>query len=1288
MRFLKILLPLMTFLFWSAIATADYDPTNPPEPGVNFTLTTRCVPENSVDYLYPEKGIYSFGSVINVNVAGRIGYRFVQWEDEEGNVVSTESNFYFTMPASDITLIARFIYDPTSPSEPDTPEFKDESRIEFRVNPPQSGWINPDYDGLYEVGSQHYFYVSGFAHYSFINWTRNGEVVGTTPDLYYTIPYGDHVLVANFEYDPDSPEEPGEQRFLRKLSLKTNPENAADVNGAGEYLNDSYVYVDSYRKRYYNFINWTDDTGAVVSDGEGFQYIMPNRNVTLTANYSYEYDPESPGEPDTPNPDGSIGGNMVAWPRFGMTDQSHVMILCETEGATIYYTLDESDPTEASPVYTEPIFVGSNLLVKAVAYKDGMEHSPVRSYRVSSYRTATPVYSFENRKIKITSATPGAVIRYTLDFSEPNSESEIYTAPFEPEENCRIKSYASKEGLTDSPVSIYVYRRAEHMLPVPTAEYAEKHLTLSCADPEAIIRYTIDGSVPGTDSPLYETPIFLNENCTVRFFAMRENFFDSDEATFLFVKADHQVKAPVISYEPDTGCVTMTTETEDAEIRYTTDGTSPESNTGELYTGPITVIGNTLFMARAFRSDLLDSELTRYAVSDQKVPMPEAVYGSRSLTLSCDDSLAEIYYTMDGTEASGISTRYSSPIPLDRDAVIRFRATRAGFEDSDENQYEFVLAKWQENPVYIDKDFRNRRIFISHPYSLPAELKIYGIMVTDTISTPIDFEVMPEMSAIEVTTLASDDDHYDSEPVIEILEFHQPPRMEYNGHAVTFTPMDEDPYPEAAERWGYFNDNLRIYGSGETAMDILEFGRAHGHIESDYAFRSEDSEMEIDYFNTGRNAGAINSHRIEEAFGNWGDKPEDYEYLRIVGDITSSDLRFIATLPNLHTLHLDPYSNTEDENYDSIFADSRIMTLSTNFLPIGMLKGMPRLTTLLWGLTDTKMPEGRIQETGNPNLLLWLTDAENAPEDANNVIIHDYIGEGFSTDPNGPGIKGYTDNLHLIAGYPYNAHMPFDATNVSFEKNFSLPTELDVCQGWETIILPFEPETIISESVGEIQPFATWDGKDESPKPFWLYHATPEDWEHSDKLVAGIPYIISMPNNEKAYIPEYNISGKVTFLNKDCTLGTEETFPQTTEWIRNNNFEGSYMAVDPDESVLALNSREPEGTGRRPGSLFTTDITPLPFECFVRTGSAMREIPVFRDWSGVEIPLTGFGGLLIETPAPGIIRVSSEQKADVTLHSLTGVAVRYIGISAGETVTLSGLPKGIYLLAGRKVMVR
>ncbi len=54
-----------------------------------------------------------------------------------------------------------------------------------------------------------------------------------------------------------------------------------------------------------------------------------------------------------------------------------VTISCATEGATIHYTVDGSEPTESSPVYGDPISVESKMTIKAIAMKSGMANSAI-----------------------------------------------------------------------------------------------------------------------------------------------------------------------------------------------------------------------------------------------------------------------------------------------------------------------------------------------------------------------------------------------------------------------------------------------------------------------------------------------------------------------------------------------------------------------------------------------------------------------------------------------------------------------------------------------------------------------------------------------------------------------------------------------------------------------------------------------------------------------------------------------------------------------------------------------
>ena len=78
-------------------------------------------------------------------------------------------------------------------------------------------------------------------------------------------------------------------------------------------------------------------------------------------------------EPPTP---------VVATPTFtpeGGTyfEAQTVTISCTTEGSTIHYTLDGTNPSESSPVYTTPLMIETSTTVKAIAMKEGYDDSNI-----------------------------------------------------------------------------------------------------------------------------------------------------------------------------------------------------------------------------------------------------------------------------------------------------------------------------------------------------------------------------------------------------------------------------------------------------------------------------------------------------------------------------------------------------------------------------------------------------------------------------------------------------------------------------------------------------------------------------------------------------------------------------------------------------------------------------------------------------------------------------------------------------------------------------------------------
>ena len=78
--------------------------------------------------------------------------------------------------------------------------------------------------------------------------------------------------------------------------------------------------------------------------------------------------------------------NACKAPEFSISSGSYleeqtIEITCETEGATIYYTTDETDPTAESTAYdaANPLKMSESVVIKAIAIKEGMDNSAIKT---------------------------------------------------------------------------------------------------------------------------------------------------------------------------------------------------------------------------------------------------------------------------------------------------------------------------------------------------------------------------------------------------------------------------------------------------------------------------------------------------------------------------------------------------------------------------------------------------------------------------------------------------------------------------------------------------------------------------------------------------------------------------------------------------------------------------------------------------------------------------------------------------------------------------------------------
>jgi len=105
----------------------------------------------------------------------------------------------------------------------------------------------------------------------------------------------------------------------------------------------------------------------VLSEGEGVKYVSAEIRDKSGLKQTY-YDSIT------------LNYGSVATPVFSPASGTYssvqtVTVSCSTEGATIRYTTDGSEPTTTSTTYASPITIDATTTVKAKAFKDGMTDS-------------------------------------------------------------------------------------------------------------------------------------------------------------------------------------------------------------------------------------------------------------------------------------------------------------------------------------------------------------------------------------------------------------------------------------------------------------------------------------------------------------------------------------------------------------------------------------------------------------------------------------------------------------------------------------------------------------------------------------------------------------------------------------------------------------------------------------------------------------------------------------------------------------------------------------------------
>jgi fibro-slime domain-containing protein len=243
-------------------------------------------------------------------------------------------------------------------------------------------------------------------------------------------------------------------------------------------------------------------------------------------------------------------------------NQTLVTISHTAPDAVFYYTTDGSTPTTASQRYTQPITLSDTTTLRVIAVRPGYRPSEVVSATYTlMQKVATPTADPAGRifttpiSVTLAVATPGAVIRYTINGSDPDSTSPLYTGPLDFSATTTLKARAYLPNWVPSDVMTQVYTDAQ-TLPPPVANPAGSGfvtgLQVSLSVPghtDVEIRYTVDGSEPTQASQLYISPLTFTASATLKAKAFKVDWKPSQTLTQSYTRLAAAVSAVYVDFD-------------------------------------------------------------------------------------------------------------------------------------------------------------------------------------------------------------------------------------------------------------------------------------------------------------------------------------------------------------------------------------------------------------------------------------------------------------------------------------------------------------------------------------------------------------------------------------------------------------------------------------------------------------------------------------------------------------------------------------------------------------------
>jgi len=353
-----------------------------------------------------------------------------------------------------------------------------------------------------------------------------------------------------------------------------------------------------------------------------------------------------------------------------------------------------------------PGMPGAHAYTKAqLAGWAAVMHPPDPGVPTPTFSPAPGTY-YSPQTITLSDAMTGATIYYTTDGSLPTTNSPVYTAPIPISTSISIYAMATYPQYPRSNVVLGAYSillptaPAPMFWPTPFTYSTPQSVSLSNSA-NLPMYYTLDGSTPTTNSPVYSGPITVSKNTTINAITAAYGYLMSaiSSGTYLIQGPTPTFSVPSGTYYT-AQTVTVSNTVSGSTIYYTTNGAMPTTSSSSCL-NPCTLTISTTTILKAIASGggyaASNVALASYTIAANAPtfsPPAGTYYAPQTVTLSDTTSGVTIYYTTNGTFPSTSSPSCLSPctIAVSTTTTIRAMATGNGISQSNTSVAVYTIA--------------------------------------------------------------------------------------------------------------------------------------------------------------------------------------------------------------------------------------------------------------------------------------------------------------------------------------------------------------------------------------------------------------------------------------------------------------------------------------------------------------------------------------------------------------------------------------------------------------------